>query len=165
MGSSKPASKKVVVKPITVNCSMSMTTVPPSGSNTVNQPQAQGNQYGPNKCPRKIFGSGTVEDSYTIADSGDTVGTYTQYFKTGTVSGAFDLTPNESSDVTSFESQTWTGTITVLGGTGTYKGIKGKKNTGVFNCSSPDNVHMSCTETIKVKPSPSMLLAIAAAKG
>ena len=47
--------------------------------------------------------------------------------------------------------ETWTGTLTVDGGTALYKGIFGKKTTGVINCTSPDTVHLSCTEKIKVR--------------
>jgi hypothetical protein len=159
VGAALGSTKAAVVKPITVHCTVSLTTGPPAGSNSVDQPASQGSQAGPNHCAKKGFGFGVAVDSFTVPDSGDTVGTYTQYFNTGTVHGAFDLTPTESGDVSNFTSQAWTGTITVTGGTGTYKGVKGKKNTGVFNCTSPDNVHMSCTEVIKLKPSAAMVLA------
>jgi hypothetical protein len=140
------------VKPITLRCSMSLTTTPPRGSASVDQPPAQGTQYGPNNCPTNSFGGGIMEDSFTVPDSGDTVGTYKQYFGAGTIKGAFDLTPNEGAPISgaNFASQSWTGTVTVTGGTGTYKGIKGKKNSGVMNCTSPDSVHLTCTEHVKV---------------
>lgn len=146
------STKKPAVKPITLKCSISMTTEPPSGSASVDQPPAQGSQYGPLHCPTKSFGPGIISDSFTVPDSGDTVGTYVQYFNAGSIKGAFDLTPDEGAPIsdTNFSSQTWTGTVTVTGGTGIYKGIKGKKGTGTMSCSSPDSVHVTCTEHVKV---------------
>ena len=152
-GASPKANNKSAIKPITLHCGVSMTATPPAGTNVVDQPASQGNQYGPFRCPTKGFGGGIISDSFTVPDSGDTVGTYTQYFHAGTITGAFDLTPLESSEPssTNFTSQSWTGTITVTGGTGLYKGIVGKKNTGVLNCTSADSVHITCTEKVKVK--------------
>jgi hypothetical protein len=151
-GASPKASSKPAIKPITLHCKVSMTTTPPADSNVVDQPAAQGSQYGPNHCATKGFGSGMISDSFTVPDSGDTVGTYTQFFHGGTITGAFDLTPSESSGLsqTGFTSESWTGTITVTGGTGLYKGIVGKKHSGTINCTSPDTVHLACTEKIKV---------------
>jgi hypothetical protein len=51
----------------------------------------------------------------------------------------------------SFEAQTWQGTVKVVGGTGLYKGIKSKK-AGTMTCLSPDSVHLSCTQKLKLKP-------------
>ena len=145
--------KKPAAKFTTLNCRVSLTTEPPPGSNTVNQPQAQGSQYGPIHCRTAGFGGGLEGDSFTIPDSGDTVAKYNAYFSAGSIKGSFDITPGEPGPLSSnsFSSQTWTGTMTVDGGTGVYKGITGKKNSGVMNCSSPDSVHMTCTETVKVK--------------
>jgi hypothetical protein len=150
------SSTKTKVKPTVLKCNVSMATQPPAGSNSVAQPASQGEMYGPTSCPKKGFGSGVVATSFTVPDSGDTVGTYVQYFHKGTINGAFDLTPAESQtpSATNFESQSWTGTVTVLGGTGIYKGIRGKKDTGVLDCTSPDSVHLTCTEKIKVKLPP-----------
>jgi hypothetical protein len=155
--SPKKASAKSPTKPITLRCKVSLTTEPAAGSNTVDQGASQGSQYGPTHCSRSAFGGGVEAASFTVADSGDTVGTYTQYFGAGTIKGAFDLTPGESpppSSGSTFQSQTWTGTLTVTGGTGVYKGIKGKKNSGVMNCSSADSVHLTCTEKVKVTMPP-----------
>lgn len=133
-------------------CHVTLTTVPPSGSNTVNQPAAQGSQYGPLNCGKPGFGRGIIADSFTVPDSGDTVGKYTEYFKAGSIKGTFDITPQEASGVslTSFTSQTWAGTIKITGGTGVYGLIKEKKGSGVMKCSSPDSVHLSCTAKIKL---------------
>ena len=155
--SPKKGSGKKVTKPTTLHCNVQLATEAPAGSNTVNQPASQGTMYGPDSCGTKGFGGGVESAPFTVPDSGDTTGTYTKYFDAGTVSGAFDWSPNEGPPVssTSFEQQTYTGTFTVTGGTGVYKGIKGKNNTGVVNCSTNDGVHFSCTETIKVVMPPS----------
>ena len=154
--SPKTTSGKKAIKPTTLNCSVSLTTEPPAGSNTVDQPASQGSMYGPIHCPKTGFGGGVEGVSFTVPDSGDTVGTYTQYFNAGTIKGAFDWTPTESPPIsgTTFSSQAWTGTVTVTGGTGVYKGIKGTKTAGVMNCSSDDSVHVTCTEKVKVKLPP-----------
>ena len=138
-------------KPTLLRCKVSLTTEPPNGSNAVSQPASQGSQYGSVHCPKPAgFGGGVAADSFTVPDSGDTVGKYTEYFNAGTITGAFDLTPQESNfTTTSFESQTWQGTVKVISGTGIYKGIKGKKK-GVMTCSSPDSVHLTCQVKVKV---------------
>jgi hypothetical protein len=169
-GTSKPASAGTV-KAIVLKCKVSLTTEPPAGSDSVSAP-SQGNQYGPVHCPKKTiapavkgFGSGVEGNSFTIPDSGDTVGRYTQYFGDGTVHGTFDLTPGEGSTsggIVSFQGQTWAGTLKVTGGTGAYKGIQdfkatkgkkgkaGKKSLGTMSCTSADGVHMTCSEKVKL---------------
>lgn len=158
VGMAVASAPKGKVNAITLRCKVSLTTEPPADSNTVNQPTSQGSQYGAIHCaPPATFGGGIEGDSFTVPDSGDTVGSYQQYFGAGSIKGTFDLTPSESSgiSVTSFEAQDWTGTLKVTGGTGVYKGIKpafkGKKGIGTFNCTSPDSVHLTCTEKIKVQ--------------
>jgi hypothetical protein len=147
-----PAAKGTPLK-----CHLSLSTTPPAGSASVNQPPANGSQYGPAHCPSAAFGGGTAADTFTVVDDGDTIGKYVEYFNAGSIHGTFDLTPSEGSGnltPTSFEAESWTGTITVLGGTGVYKGVKGlkgKKNLGVFNCTSPDSVHLTCTERVRVQ--------------
>ena len=138
------ASKTIVLK-----CHMSLATVPPAGSNTVNQPPAQGSLYGAVHCPS--VGTGVEAASFTVPDSGNTVGKYWQYFNTGSIRGKFNLTPQEGSgslSATSFESESWTGTVTVTGGSGSYSTAAGK--TGTIKCTSADTVHLTCTEKIKL---------------
>ena len=149
--SPKTGSGKKAAKLTTLNCKVSLTTEPPAGSNAVAQPPQQGTMYGPIHCSTKGFGGGVESAPFTVPDSGDTVGNYTAYFDAGSISGAFDWTPQPQGDITNFDAQTWQGTATVTGGTGVYKGIKGKNSTGVENCTSPDSVHMTCTMKIKVK--------------
>ena len=134
---------------VTLKCHILVSTVPPPGSNEVNQPPSQGFQYGSIHCGS--IGVGVQEDSFKVPDSGDTVGKYWQYFGTGSIHGKFDITPSEGSgslSATSFESESWVGTVTVTGGTGTYSKAAGKK--GVLKCTSGDTVHLTCTEKFKL---------------
>lgn len=146
------------VKPVTLRCKISMATPPQPGDNTVVQPPLTGTFYGATHCRTKSVGSGINAAPFKLADTGDTVGKYVQYFGAGTIKGAFDLTPAEGQppSQTTFESAAWTGTATVTGGTGIYKGIKMYKakhkraTPGVLNCTSPDSVHLTCTYRVKV---------------
>ncbi len=153
VGLAEAASGGTAVKPTLLKCTMSMTTQPPAGSNSVDQPPTQGVQYGPSHCPRLGFGPGIVADSFTVPDSGDNVGTFVQYLRAGTIRGRFDLSPLPSTGTsdTGFESQSWDGTLSILGGTGVYTGIQSKKGAGKFKCTSPDSVHLTCTEKVKVE--------------
>ena len=139
-------------KPTLVRCSITLAVVPPAGQASVSQPPTQGTQYGPSHCHRKGFGWGVESTTFNVPDSGDTVGTYIQYMDGGTITGAFDLTPDESQPLSSnsFLSNSWTGTVTVTRGTGIYKGIKAKKGSGVLTCSTSDSVHIACKEKIKL---------------
>lgn len=145
---------KTAAKAIKLNCKVELIAAPAEGTNVVDQPPSQGSQYGPVKCHAvgsSGLGRGVVATSFNVPDSGDTVGKYTEYFKAGTVRGSFDLTPQESDfSSTSFTSQAWQGTVKVLGGTGTYHGIKGKK-VGTMKCTSSDSVHLTCTEKVTLK--------------
>jgi len=136
-----------------LKCAVSLTTQPPAGSADVPQPAASGSQYGPVHCPASGFGGGAVADKFTVPDSGNLVGTYTEYFATGTIKGAFDLVPQEAPPPTgtTFTSESFQGTVTVTGGTGTLKGFKSAKP-GTMACTTPDTVHMTCAEKVKVKP-------------
>jgi hypothetical protein len=135
-----------------LTCRMSLGTVPPADSNAVNQPPASGSQYGAVHCPKAGFGGGIMGDSFKVPDTGDIVGKFTQYFRAGSISGSFDAAPQESGTfgASSFAGGTWVGTVKITGGTGVYNAIKGKKGTGVFKCTSPDSVHLACTEKIRL---------------
>ena len=141
---------KTTAKPIVVKCHLALGTVPPPGSAAVDQPPSQGAQYGTVHCAAASFGWGVEKDSFKVPDSGDTVGKYVQYFGAGSIRGKFDLTPDQNGDVSStdFTSESWTGTITVTGGTGALAKASGKK--GVIKCTSGDSVHLSCTEKLKL---------------
>jgi hypothetical protein len=151
---SKSGSGHSGAKPIKLNCKLELIAAPAEGTNVVDQPPSQGSQYGPVRCHpvgSSRFGGGIVATSFTVPDSGDTVGKYVQYFKAGTVTGSFDLTPQESDfSSTSFSAQSWDGTVNVLSGTGAYQGIKGKR-VGTMKCTSADSVHLHCVEKAKLK--------------
>ena len=138
-----PTVKAVAV----LKCHIFLSTVPPPGSPAVDQPPLSGAQYGPVHC--KAVGSGVESDAFKVPDSGDTVGSWAVNFDTSSIHGKFDLTPGEGTgnlSSTSFESQSWVGTVTVTGGTGKYAGAAGKD--GVITCTSGDTVHLRCTEKI-----------------
>ena len=151
-GKSAAHGKAKKPEPVALSCHMAIATQPPAGSNAVDQPAQQGNQYGPVHCPRKGFGGGVTADSFTVPDNGDMVGTYTEFLRAGTISGRFDLAPEEGQPITgeNFASQSWVGTLTVTGGTGVYQGIKAKRGSGKLTCTSPDSVHLSCSERIRI---------------
>ncbi|HZE18125.1 MAG TPA: hypothetical protein VE197_21860, partial [Mycobacterium sp.] len=68
-------------------------------------------------------------NAFNVPDSGDMVGHYAQYFGGGSIRGKFDLSPQEGSgtiSATNFQSESWTGTVSVTGGTGTLAKAKGQ---------------------------------------
>jgi hypothetical protein len=138
--------------PVVLKCHISLSTVPPPGSASVDQPPSQGDQYGTIHCPGGAFGFGVQKDTFRVPDSGDTVGTYAQYFASGSIRGKFDLSPTEGSgDLTgmNFTGESWVGTVTVVGGTGSLANASGKK--GILKCTSADTVHVTCTEKLALK--------------
>ncbi len=145
-------------RPALLHCASSPTMVAPQGQPAVDQPNSGGDAYGPVTCSTAGFGSGSRWLTFTIPDSGDMVGKYTDYFDGGTLSGTFDLGPEESPPLTSdsFYSESFAGQVLVTGGTGVYKGVKSKDNKGTMSCNSPDSVHFSCTQngTILIPPPP-----------
>lgn len=132
-----------------VTCVTTLTDTIPQGDTGVTPDDTEGRQAGQVVC-HKLLGPGMQTDRFKIADTGDASGTYTQYFGTGTVRGKYRLTPADSqpSSTTTFASTSYAGTITITGGTGAYRGVKGK---GTETCSTSDGVHTSCTEKLKVK--------------
>ena len=138
---------KKPVKPATVNvkCVTNVGIMVANGDSAVTPPVQQGSEYGTVHCGK--WGSGVQGDSFTVPDSGDTVADFTWYLRTGTVSGHYDLTPQEGT--LNFLNATYDGTLTVTGGTGTFSGIKG---TGTMTCATQDGIHTSCTDKLKVKP-------------
>lgn len=135
-----------------LRCLSYPTTTPPAGQANVDQPPASGTSYGPVGCSTPGFGSGTIAMSFTVPDSGDMVGTFTEYFDAGTIKGTFDLSPGDGQPIGSdtFTSQSFEGQASVTGGTGVYDGIKGKNSKGTMACNSPDSVHNTCTQNIGV---------------
>jgi hypothetical protein len=70
------------------------------------------------------------------------------YFHTGAIHGQFKLIPQEGSfNGSNFNEVDWLGTLTILGGTGTYQGAKG---TGTMKCKTLDGIHTTCTDKLKL---------------
>jgi len=149
-GVSAATAKGTAAKPVAIlKCHITLSAVPQPGSPSVNQPPSQGDQYGTIHC--NTTGWGVQKDTFKVPDSGDTLGSYAQYFGTGTIRGKFNLAPSEGSgnlSPTNFTSQSWVGTLTVTGGTGPYAGAAGTK--GVMKCTSGDSVHLRCTEKVSL---------------
>lgn len=139
---------KAKTKTVVFNCHINLTTEAPPGQQAVDVPPSRGTQYGLAHCGS--FGGAVQAASFKVPDSGDMVGGYAQYFNAGTLHGKFDLQPLTGLEPssTTFESQDWAGTVTVTGGTGTWAKASGKK--GTLKCTSPDSVHLRCTEKIKL---------------
>ncbi len=147
--SAATAAPKSTAQATVLKCHISLGTVPPPGSPAVDQPPAQGAQYGTIHCGGTSFGWGVQKDTFKVPDTGDTVGSYAQYFGAGSIHGKFDLTPGEGTgniSANSFTSESWVGTVTVTGGTGSLAKAAGKK--GVLKCTSGDSVHLTCTEKL-----------------
>jgi hypothetical protein len=132
-----------------VTCTLALTAAVPTGDTVVTPGDPQGTQFGFVAC-HTLFGRGVQTDPYTQTASGDVVGSYKQYFGTGTIHGAYDLsvTAQSAPTTTTFTEASYAGTVTVTGGTGTDAGIKGR---GTLICSSPDAIHTTCTEHLKLK--------------
>ena len=151
-----PAVGKQATPPhvIQVGCQFTMVIQPPPGSDNVTPPVQQGVENGPVYCPSpKGWGSGVIRAAFNTPVSGDMVARYVQYFDTGSIGGEFDLTPQSSSSFggsSGFQSQTWRGTFKVWYGTGAFRGAKSTQP-GKMSCTSPDQVHLNCTESMTIK--------------
>ncbi len=146
---------KVIPKPKTINtsCSSYVSIIVAPLDTAVTPPVADGKQYGPVRCGP--LGLGVEEDTFTLQDSGDTTGTFVQFFGSGTIHGTFDLTPSDDqppSDTGTFATTNFTGTSKVLGGTGAYRDATGA---GTLTCTTPDGIHTTCTEKLKLTTPPS----------
>ena len=129
-----------------VTCDIAAVTAIPTGKTSVSPPVESGRQYGHIGCGKPL-GVGVEANQFKRMDSGDLQGPYRQYFAGGTVRGVYDLAPDEGQppSPTTFTSESYVGTITVLGGTGVYRQAKGP---GTLKCSTDDGVHLHCTEKL-----------------
>jgi hypothetical protein len=119
-----------------VTCTYKLTSlVPPTAT--------KGDDFGFVRCGRPL-GRGAHHDRFTnmptLDTAGSSVGTFTDYFKTGTVHGRFKLTYAVAADGTA----TYTGTFRDTGGTGSFKHVKGS---GKLTGTSPDGVHSTFRAT------------------
>jgi hypothetical protein len=154
---SKPAKVKPVPKPkpVTTKLSCKLTLVlQPLANDTSIVPGATGSQAGTVKCPGSV-GGGAQTDKFTTDDSGDVTAPYTQWFKGGTLAGQYTLVPTgggqPSAGNNSFGAQSYSGTLTVTGGSGAWKGATGKAK---LSCATTDGVHLVCTESLTVTTPP-----------
>jgi hypothetical protein len=129
-------------------CGLKLTEQIPNGETAVNPADTQGSHVGTVACG-KLLGTGLAWTAFTVSASGDLVGTFKQYFATGSLRGKFDLVPDDSNPpgTTTFAASSYTGTLTVTGGTGVYQAAKGA---GKITCRSADSIHLSCTEHLKL---------------
>jgi hypothetical protein len=125
---SKPTVEKVV-------CSTATSIMIANGDSGVSPPASQGLEYGSAGCGAPM-GFGVQKDSFTVPTSGDTLAKFTMYFGKGTIHGAYDLTPQQTT--LNFLETDWAGTLKVLGGTGGYEGVTG---IGSMTCKTLDGIH------------------------
>lgn len=128
-----------------VSCASATSIAIPAGADTVLPPAQAGAEYGTVRCG-KLLGPGVQEDRFTMPTSGDTLATFWLYFHAGAVHGTYDLTPQTGA--LNFLETDWIGTLKIVGGTGAYTGAKG---TGTMTCKTPDGIHTTCTEKLKLK--------------
>jgi hypothetical protein len=149
-----PAAKKAA-KPKPKKVAMTCTTVLAeqigADQTSVNPADMSGAYFGMTKCGGKRLRGGVEVATFTIPDDGSIHAKYTQFFSDGSVRGVFVLTPGDSqpTDQKNFSYQHFTGTLTVTGGTGADKGLKGAR-VGKLSCSTTDTIHLTCLEHIKV---------------
>jgi hypothetical protein len=138
-------------KPVTekVTCTLALTTEVPAGDTVITPGDPSGTQFGFVGCG-KLLGKGVQTDPFSQTASGDIVGPYKQYFGTGSLHGQYDLTVTGQSapTTTTFTATSYTGSVSVAGGTGAWAHVTGK---GTLACSSADAIHTSCTEHLKLK--------------
>ena len=155
-GSKKPAKTKPAPKPVTtkVSCKLGLVLQPTALVTTIVPGTTSGSQFGTAKCPGPV-GGGLQSDKFTTDDAGDVTAPYTQWFKGGTLAGQYTLIPTgggqPSAGNNSFGAQTYSGTLTVTGGSGAWKGATGKAK---LTCATPDAVHLACTESLTVTVPP-----------
>ena len=152
-GHKKPAKHKPVPKPKPVTtrlaCKLKIATQIPADDVTVT-PGQTGVQYGTARCGQQ---RGVESDTFALDDAGNLVAPFTLWFKGGTLSGTFTLTPSAQGIPTStgFSAESYVGTAKVTDGSGAWNKAKGK---GTMKCSTPDGANFSCTESLKVTTPP-----------
>jgi hypothetical protein len=129
-----------------VTCDVAAVTAIPNGHTSVAPPVQQGRQYGHVGCGRPL-GVGVEANAFKRMPSDDLQGPFRQYFAQGTIRGVFDLAPDAGlpPSPTTFNSESYAGTLRVLGGTGAYRQARGQ---GTVKCLSVDGVHFRCTQKL-----------------
>lgn len=144
------AAKKSTTSGKKFACVAAVTLQAPSNDTNITPDAQSGILAGAFGCPKPI-GQGVEALRYTMADSGDLVGKWQQWFNTGTLYGTFDLTPNpnnQPSDTTTFSAASYSGTFVIKNGTGTAAKTTGK---GTIKCATKDSVHYACKESGRMK--------------
>jgi hypothetical protein len=150
----KPASvnKKPVtnLEPVktTLTCTLKLVTQIPSNDVTVTQGAESGTQYGRAGCAKPLF-SGVEQSSFLQDESGNLSGKYQQWFNAGSLYGTYTLTADDTAPPTStsFTNASYTGTVTVTGGTGFFRKAAGA---GTLACATTDLAHYACTEKLQL---------------
>jgi hypothetical protein len=140
---------ETLTKHSTVACKPSLTVQIPVDSTTVIAGSPSGNMAGPANCGTPLS-KGASTASYTIGASGDLAATFTQFFSNGTIKGTLTLSPGAASGpptLSTFGQAAYSGTIKVTGGTEALKGVTG---TGTISCTTPDSIHYSCKDSVKL---------------
>ena len=141
------ATKRIAksAKQVTIACTTSVGVMVAEGDTGVAPPVAQGTEYGTAHCSGGI-GNGVQRDLFRIPESGNTLANVIWYFRGGSISGKYELTPQEGSF--NFLQADSTGKLTVTGGGGAYRGVKGA---GTIVCHTDDGIHTRCINRLKVK--------------
>jgi hypothetical protein len=140
----KPKKKPAIQMPVATTCTTNTAIMIGPGVTTLTPPVQGGHEYGVATCG-DVLGRGVQGDTFAVQDSGDTVATYTLWFLTGTIRGKFDLTPQEGD--LNFTTTSYTGTMTITGGTGQFFGATGS---GTMTCASDDGIHNTCTDKLNL---------------
>ena len=162
-GHKKPAKTKPAPKPKPVTtrlaCKLKIATQIPGDDLSVT-PGQTGVQYGTAGCGKL---RGVESDTFALDDAGNMIAPFTLWFKGGTVSGKFTLTPSGQGIPTSstFGAESYTGTAKVTSGSGSWSRATGK---GTLKCSTPDGANFSCTESLKVTTPGVIVVKVAGGK-
>ena len=131
-------------KQIKVGCALQLTALgPPQGTPPVI------NSFGFVQCDRPLgdgvhYGSAIATPTATNAATGTIAVTFKNYYDRGTLSGKIAGTFTATSDT----DITYAGTVTITGGTGKFKHVRGS---GTIRCTTSDRgVHRACTVTSKL---------------
>jgi hypothetical protein len=148
--SSALAAKKSSTGGTKFACTAALTLQAPSNDTNITPDAQSGILAGAFGCPKPL-GQGIDVLRYSMANSGDLVGKWQQWFNTGTLYGTFDLTPNpnsQPSDTTTFSAASYNGKFVIKSGTGTAAKTTG---TGTIKCATQDSVHYTCKESGRMK--------------
>ena len=143
----------------TVACKPSLTVQIPAGATSLTQGTPTGTMLGDTGCGTPLF-QGLTTAAFAEDNAGDLTGSLTQFFKTGSVKGSFDLSPAESTappTTATFTEQDYSGTVKITGGSEALKGVTG---TGKMTCSTLDEIHYACSNSLKLSQTVKVPVAV-----